>query len=89
MSGFVPTVPGFELDRIASLERWGKRDAMGQKLMTFVERMDSPAPREFRILLREPGSDARAYHREIGEHAVEVDAVEVDQPMIVLRESVL
>jgi peptide/nickel transport system substrate-binding protein len=41
-------------DVIASLQRWGKRDAMGQKLMTFVERMDSPSPGTFRIFLREP-----------------------------------
>ncbi len=40
-------------DVIASLARWGKRDAMGQKLMSFVERMDSPAPSTFRIFLRE------------------------------------
>jgi peptide/nickel transport system substrate-binding protein len=40
-------------DVVASLERWGKRDAMGQKLMTFVERMDSPAPNTFRLFLRE------------------------------------
>ena len=40
-------------DVIASLSRWGQRDAMGQKLMTFVERMDSPAPNSFRIFLRE------------------------------------
>ena len=40
-------------DVIASLRRWGQRDAMGQKLMTFVERMDSPAPNRFRIFLRE------------------------------------
>jgi peptide/nickel transport system substrate-binding protein len=40
-------------DVIASLQRWGKRDAMGQKLMTFVERMDSPSPNTFRIMLRE------------------------------------
>jgi peptide/nickel transport system substrate-binding protein len=40
-------------DVIASLQRWGKRDAMGQKLMTFVDRMDSPAPNSFRIFLRE------------------------------------
>ncbi|MGE5641192.1 MAG: ABC transporter substrate-binding protein [Clostridia bacterium] len=40
-------------DVIASLSRWGKRDAMGQKLFTFVERMDSPAPNTFRIFLRE------------------------------------
>ncbi len=40
-------------DVTVSLERWGKRDAMGQKLMTFVERMDSPKPDTFRIFLRE------------------------------------
>src|SRR5207244_12459774 len=40
-------------DGSASLGRWGKRDAMGQKLMTFVERMDSPSPNTFRIFLRE------------------------------------
>src|SRR5438477_2262794 len=40
-------------DVVASLERWGKRDAMGQKLMTFVERMDAPSPTTFRIVLRE------------------------------------
>ena len=41
-------------DVTASLARWGKRDAMGQKLMSFVERMDAPAQSEFRIFLREP-----------------------------------
>ncbi len=40
-------------DVIASLSRWGKRDAMGQKLMSFVERMDAPQPHTFRIFLRE------------------------------------
>jgi peptide/nickel transport system substrate-binding protein len=40
-------------DVAASIARWGKRDAMGQKLMTFVERMDSPDARTFRIFLRE------------------------------------
>jgi peptide/nickel transport system substrate-binding protein len=40
-------------DVVASLSRWGKRDAMGQKLMTFVERMDTPQPNTFRIFLRE------------------------------------
>src|SRR5262245_48851274 len=38
---------------MASLSRWGKRDAMGQKLFTFVDRMDSPTPNSFRIFLRE------------------------------------
>jgi len=41
-------------DVIASLERWGKRDTMGQKLFSFVQRLDSPSPDTFRIFLREP-----------------------------------
>ncbi|HEX2648929.1 MAG TPA: ABC transporter substrate-binding protein [Burkholderiales bacterium] len=41
-------------DVVASLARWGKRDSMGVALMTFVERMDAPAPDTFRIFLREP-----------------------------------
>jgi peptide/nickel transport system substrate-binding protein len=41
-------------DVVASLQRWGKRDAMGVALMTFVERMDSPAADTFRLFLREP-----------------------------------
>ena len=41
-------------DVTASLARWGKRDSMGAALMTFVERMDAPAPGTFRIFLREP-----------------------------------
>ena len=40
-------------DVVASLTRWGKRDAMGQALMTFVQRMDAPAPDTFRIFLGE------------------------------------
>src|SRR5688572_33497793 len=40
-------------DVVASLQRWGKRDAMGSALMTFVDRMDTPAPDTFRIFLRE------------------------------------
>ena len=40
-------------DVIASLARWGKRDAMGVALFTFVDRMDTPAPDTFRIFLRE------------------------------------
>ena len=40
-------------DVIASLTRWGKRDAMGQKLFTFIGRMDSPAADTFRIFLTE------------------------------------
>jgi len=40
-------------DVIASLQRWGKRDAMGSALFQFVQRMDSPAPDTFRIFLSE------------------------------------
>jgi peptide/nickel transport system substrate-binding protein len=40
-------------DVISSLQRWGKRDSMGQKLMTFVQKMDSPTPDTFRIFLGE------------------------------------
>jgi peptide/nickel transport system substrate-binding protein len=40
-------------DVIASLQRWGKRDAMGSALMQFVSRMDSPTPDTFRIFLGE------------------------------------
>jgi peptide/nickel transport system substrate-binding protein len=40
-------------DVIASLQRWGKRDAMGQALFTFVQRLDSPTPDTFRIFLGE------------------------------------
>ncbi len=40
-------------DVIASLQRWGKRDAMGSALFQFVQRMDSPAPDTFRIFLGE------------------------------------
>jgi len=40
-------------DVVASLARWGKRDATGQALFTFVQRMDTPAPDTFRIFLGE------------------------------------
>ena len=40
-------------DVVASLGRWGKRDAMGSALMQFVQRMDTPAPDTFRIFLGE------------------------------------
>ncbi len=40
-------------DVIASLARWGKRDAMGVALFTFIDRMDTPTPDSFRIFLRE------------------------------------
>jgi peptide/nickel transport system substrate-binding protein len=40
-------------DVVASLARWGKRDAMGIALMSFVDRMDTPSSDTFRIFLRE------------------------------------
>ena len=40
-------------DVIASLQRWGKRDAMGSALMQFVTKMDSPSADTFRIFLGE------------------------------------
>jgi peptide/nickel transport system substrate-binding protein len=40
-------------DVIASLQRWGKRDAMGSALMQFVQRMDTQSPDTFRIFLGE------------------------------------
>ncbi|MFO1218228.1 MAG: ABC transporter substrate-binding protein [Burkholderiaceae bacterium] len=40
-------------DVIASLARWGKRDAMGSALMQFVSKMDAPMPDTFRIFLGE------------------------------------
>jgi peptide/nickel transport system substrate-binding protein len=41
-------------DVIASLERWGKRDAMGLKLMSFTERLEAVGTKTFRIRLKEP-----------------------------------
>ena len=35
-------------DCIASLKRWGARDAMGQKLMRFTMEIDAPTPRPSR-----------------------------------------
>ena len=40
-------------DVIASLQRWGKRDAMGSALFQFVSSMDSPTPDTFRLFLGE------------------------------------
>ncbi|WPH15987.1 ABC transporter substrate-binding protein [Variovorax paradoxus] len=38
----------------ASLDRWSKRDNMGQTLYSFVEKVDVPKPDTFRIFLKEP-----------------------------------
>lgn len=41
-------------DVVASLERWGKRDALGVALMTFVDKMEATGKDSFRITLKEP-----------------------------------
>ncbi|MDA0983840.1 MAG: ABC transporter substrate-binding protein [Proteobacteria bacterium] len=41
-------------DVVASLARWGKRDAMGGALMTFVDKMEAVGKDGFRITLKEP-----------------------------------
>jgi peptide/nickel transport system substrate-binding protein len=41
-------------DVIASLTRWGKRDSMGEKLMSFVEGMEAVSTKSFRIKLKQP-----------------------------------
>jgi peptide/nickel transport system substrate-binding protein len=41
-------------DCVASLKRWGARDAMGQKLMSFVAELGAPDPKTIRMTLREP-----------------------------------
>ena len=41
-------------DVIASIKRWGAKDATGQKLMSFVEGMTADAPNTFTVKLKEP-----------------------------------
>ena len=41
-------------DVVASIKRWGARDSFGQKLMTFVDKMDAPDAKTFRLILKEP-----------------------------------
>ncbi len=41
-------------DVVASLARWGKRDAMGGALMTFVDKIEAVGKDSFRISLKEP-----------------------------------
>jgi peptide/nickel transport system substrate-binding protein len=41
-------------DCIASIKRWGARDSMGQKMMSFVESMTPGDARTFTIQLKEP-----------------------------------
>ena len=41
-------------DAIASISRWGKKDAMGQLMMSFVDNMNAVDDRTFEMNLREP-----------------------------------
>src|SRR6266699_4743099 len=41
-------------DCVASLKRWGARDAMGQQLMTFIAEMKATDAKTFTIVLKEP-----------------------------------
>jgi len=41
-------------DCIASLKRWGARDAMGQKLLAYVAEFAAPDPKTIRMRLKEP-----------------------------------
>jgi peptide/nickel transport system substrate-binding protein len=41
-------------DCIASIKRWGAKDALGQKLMTFVDSMTASGEKSFTIKLKEP-----------------------------------
>lgn len=41
-------------DVIPSLERWGARDSMGQKLMSFIDTMEAVDDKTFTIKLKEP-----------------------------------
>src|SRR5262245_46347486 len=41
-------------DVIASLRRWGARDGVGQRLLSFTENLEAVDDKTFRLVLREP-----------------------------------
>jgi peptide/nickel transport system substrate-binding protein len=41
-------------DAIASIERWGEKDSMGQLMMSFVEGMKATGDKSFELTLKEP-----------------------------------
>ena len=41
-------------DCVASLQRWGKRDGMGQKLMAFTASIEATDPKTITLKLKEP-----------------------------------
>lgn len=51
---FHDDAPVTSTDVIASLERWGSKDAMGQKMMTFVEEMVAVDDKTFQFKMKSP-----------------------------------
>lgn len=51
---FHDDAPVTSADVLASLERWGAKDAMGQKMMTFVAQMSATGDNSFQFKLNEP-----------------------------------
>jgi peptide/nickel transport system substrate-binding protein len=45
--------PVTSADVIASLQRWGQRDSLGQKMMAALERMDALSERSFRLVFKQ------------------------------------
>ena len=41
-------------DVIASLERWGKKDGVGQRLFSFVDKLEAVDDKTFRMMLKKP-----------------------------------
>jgi peptide/nickel transport system substrate-binding protein len=41
-------------DCIASIKRWGAKDSLGQKIMSFVDNMSAQGPKTFTVKLKEP-----------------------------------
>ena len=46
--------PVLARDCVASIERWGKRDAMGQTLIAYTDEMSAPDDKTIRIRLKKP-----------------------------------
>ena len=46
--------PVMSEDVIASLQRWGQRDTMGQKLLSFIDKWELPDAKTFRMKLNAP-----------------------------------
>jgi peptide/nickel transport system substrate-binding protein len=46
--------PVTSADCIASIQRWGKRDGMGQKLMDFTKELTAVDDKTFKLVLKEP-----------------------------------